>query len=145
MIDKELIEKAESGNVDAIISLGFAYYDREDGEENRGKAFELYTKALELDPNNAKAINNLGNCYNNGVGVEENSEKAMELYRKSTEMGYPNAQHNLADGLRRQKNPECLEWYQKAFENGDTDAPYDIATIYCEGEIVSQDYQKYIE
>ena len=34
MIDKELIEKAESGNVDAIISLGFAYYDREDGEEN---------------------------------------------------------------------------------------------------------------
>ena len=128
MIDKELIEKAESGNVDAIISLGFAYYDREDGEENRGKAFELYTKALELDPNNAKAINNLGNCYNNGVGVEENSEKAMELYR-----------------LRRQKNPECLEWYQKAFENGDTDAPYDIATIYCEGEIVSQDYQKYTE
>ena len=33
MIDRELIERAESGNVDAIISLGFAYYDREDGEE----------------------------------------------------------------------------------------------------------------
>ena len=31
MIDRELIEKAESGSVDAIISLGFAYYDREDG------------------------------------------------------------------------------------------------------------------
>lgn len=62
MIDRELIEKAESGSVDAIISLGFAYYDREDGEENRGKAFELYTKALEFDPNNARAINNL-NCF----------------------------------------------------------------------------------
>ncbi len=37
MIDRELIEKAESGSVDAIISMGLAYYDREDGEENRGK------------------------------------------------------------------------------------------------------------
>lgn len=46
MIDKELIEKAESGNVDAIISLGFAYYDREDGEENRGKAFDCIPKPL---------------------------------------------------------------------------------------------------
>ena len=33
MIDRELIERAESGNVDAIISLGFAYYAREDGAE----------------------------------------------------------------------------------------------------------------
>lgn len=33
MIDRELIERAEFGNVDAVISLGFAYYDREDGEE----------------------------------------------------------------------------------------------------------------
>lgn len=90
MIDRELIEKAGPGSVDAIISLGFAYYDREDGEENRGKAFELYTKALELDPNNARAINNLGNCYNNGVGVEENTDKAMELYRKAAELGYSN-------------------------------------------------------
>ena len=37
MIDRELIEKAEFGSVDAIISLGFAYYDREDGEEIEGK------------------------------------------------------------------------------------------------------------
>ena len=116
MIDRELIEKAESGSVDAIISLGFAYYDREDGEENRGKAFELYTKALELDPDNARAINNLGNCYNNGVGVEENTERAMELYRKAAEMGYPNAQYNLADSLKKRHDPECLEWYQKAYE-----------------------------
>lgn len=103
MIDRELIEKAESGSVDAITSLGFAYYDREAGEENRGKAFELYTKALELDPNNARAINNLGNCYNNGVGVEENTDKAMELYRKAAELGYSNAQYNLADSLKKKE------------------------------------------
>ena len=145
MIDRELIQKAESGDVDAIISLGFAYYDREAGEENRGKAFELYTKALTLDPSNAKAINNLGNCYNNGVGVERNTEKAMTLYRQAAEMGYSNAQYNLADGLRKQENSECLVWYQRAFENGDIDAPYDIANLYREGEIIPKDLQKYIE
>lgn len=108
MIDRELIEKAESGSVDAIISMGFAYYDREDGEENRGKAFELYTGALELEPNNARAINNLGNCYNNGVGVEENTDKAMELYRKAAELGYSNAQYNLADSLKKGTIPNAL-------------------------------------
>lgn len=145
MIKRELIEKAESGNVEAIIDLGAAYYNGEDGEENRGKAFELFTKALELDPQNPVAINKLGNCYSDGVGVEENVEKAMELYRKAAEMGYANAQWNLADGLKAQKNPECLEWYHKAAENGATDAFYNIAIIYRKGEIVSTDYEKYIE
>ena len=145
MIDRELIEKAGTGDVDAIISLGRAYYNWEDGEENQGKAFELYTKALKLDPNNARAINSLGNCYNDGVGVEANSDKAMALYRKAAELGDSNAQYNLADSLKKRNDPECLKWYQKAYENGDVDAPYDIANIYNEGAIVPQDYQKYIE
>lgn len=145
MIDKDLIDKAESGDVDALVSLGVAYYNEEDGKENQGKAFELFSKALEIAPNNVKAINNIANCYNNGVGVDENKQKAMELYREAAETGYANSQYNLANELRRQENPECLEWYQKAFENGDVDAPYEIARIYYNGKIVPKDCEKYIE
>lgn len=145
MIDKDLIDKAESGDVDALVSLGVAYYNEEDGKENQGKAFELFSKALEIAPNNVKAINNIANCYNNGVGVDENKQKAMELYREAAETGHANSQYNLANELSRQENPECLEWYQKAFENGDVDAPYEIARIYYNGKIVPKDCEKYIE
>ena len=101
MIDRELIERAESGNVDAIISLGFAYYDREDGEEKHSSYIPKLSSQIQT-------MQEPGNCYNNGVGVEENTEKAMELYRKAAELGYSNAQYKLTDGLKKRTIPNAL-------------------------------------
>lgn len=80
MIDRELIEKAGTGDVDAIISLGRAYYNWEDGEENQGKAFELYIAlsrnrryfcTAELE--NCYVVDEKGNLYKcwDEIGKEE--------------------------------------------------------------------------
>lgn len=145
MLNQDLLAKAANNDVEAMVELAIAYYNCEDGEENRYKAFELYQRVLQLDPTNARAINNLGNCYNNGIGVEEDISKAKEYYRKSAELGNANAQYNLADSLKKEGNSECLTWYQKAFENGDADAPYEMALIYKDGEIVQKDNAKAAE
>lgn len=144
MIDNELIRKAESGDVDAIILLGSAYYQLNNNESGR-KAFDLFNEAISLEPNNSTAIYKLGNCYNEGVGVEEDVEKSLELYRKAAILGNQSSQYRLATELKKQNDIECLIWYQKAYESGVLDALYDIANIYNEGEAVPRDAPKYIE
>lgn len=145
MIDRDLIRKAETGDVDSIITLANAYYDGIDGEGNCYKAFELYSKALEAEPENVRAINCLGNCYNHGVGVDQDTKKAEELYRKAANIGDPFAQYNLARHLEKRNDSECLEWYEEAYKNGDVDAPLCKAIIFLEGKIVPEDRKKYID
>ncbi|KAG9297182.1 hypothetical protein G9A89_019463 [Geosiphon pyriformis] len=70
--------------------------------QDRGKAFELYSK-------NTNAQYNLGVCYTNGWGTTKNEEKAFELYSKAAEAGNTNGQNCL--GL-------SFELYSKAAEAG---------------------------
>lgn len=127
------------------IILALEYYDGEHGEDNRGKAFELFQNVLKEDPDNTYAINNLGNCYINGIGTEADLKKAQRLYRKAAEKGDVNAQFNLAKSLEEEKDPECIDWYNKAFQKGDIDAPQKLSLIYYAGEIVPQSIELYVE
>lgn len=145
MIDKELGQRADSGDLEAIMEVAELYFSGQEGYDKRGEAFALYTKALAIDPENATAINRIGTCYINGYGVDQDGDIAMTFYRRAAEMGSSAAQYNLADGLRDAGDPECLTWFQKAYENGDVDAPYEIALIYKAGSIVPRDEEKAME
>lgn len=123
-------------NVEVLLERANAFYDGEHGQECRCEAYNIYTRIVSLDPNHAFAINRIANCYNNGIGVDVDEDYAMVLYRRAAELGLSAAQYNLADSLKKRNDPECIDWYVKAYENGDPDAPYHLARIYLAGEIV---------
>lgn len=145
MLDEKLIQRAESGDFDAILELASAYYSGEGGDENIGKAYGLYMKALDIQPENAQVLNCIGNCYRNDFGVDKNMEIAAAYYMRSAELGYVNGQYNYADSLFLSGAAECIEWYEKAYINGDIDAPLEISNIYKEGRIVPADNEKALE
>ena len=140
-----MIKKASEGNdVESMLELAAAYYSREAGEENRWRCFDLLKRILEIDPNHAEAINRMGNCYNNGVGVDEDEDEAMKYYLKAAELGFCASQYNYADSLKKRGDAECLLWYQKAYENGDSDGAYEIGMMYLEGHILNSNIEKAI-
>lgn len=143
-MDNYIIESAQNGSIESIIIVAKLYYDNNEGEENRGEAAKWYQKALDIDQNEVRALNGLGNCYYNGIGVECDHSKALGYYRKAAELGYVNSQYNLANELKENNDPECIEWFEKAYDQGDIDAPYDLAWIYKDGKLAPQDDQKYI-
>ena len=132
-------------NLEQLLEKANAYYDGAYGQDCRGEAFNLYAHIVSIDPNGAFAINRLANCYNNGIGVDVDEEYAMALYRKGAELGLAAAQYNLADSLKKRGDPECIDWYIKAYQNGDSDAPYYLARIYLAGEIVPRNNSLGIE
>ncbi len=145
MINNDLFEKALNNDVDALLELGKIYYDGKSGEEDMDKAFVFYQKAFELEPENLKAINRLANCYYYGIGTKKNIERALELYRNAANSGNRNAQYNLASALEEMCDPECICWYEKLCENGDSDCAVKLANIYKEDKLVRQDIEKYFE
>lgn len=145
MLNHELTKKAESGHLDAILTLADAYYNGNDGDQNKEKAYGLYLKVLSEQPENAYVINKIGNCYKNGYGVKQDDSMAFDYYKRAAEMGYINAQYNYADSLRAVGDTNCVEWYEKAFLSGDADAPYALANIYKEGKLVAEDETKALE
>lgn len=93
-----------------------------------GKAFEYYTKALEMVPESLPAersvcLYNLGLMYLRGHHVERNLEKAVELFTESSKEGYLPADVAMAKmynfGLGVEKDfAKADEFYLKLIEQG---------------------------
>ncbi|KAG9305719.1 hypothetical protein G9A89_005117 [Geosiphon pyriformis] len=96
---------AEANNSFDQFFLGYCYNNGIGTSQDRGKAFELYSKA-----GNTNTLNNLGICYNYGWGTTKNEEKAFELYSKAAEVGSLLGQINLRvyypNGLETMKDPK---------------------------------------
>lgn len=121
-----------AGDIDAFVSLGRAYYDGEESNENRFKAFELYKKALVLDPENPKALAYLTNSYNYSVGVEMDQAKALDLYCKAAERG------NKDLG-------ELVKWLEVASNDGHSDASMCLGLYYKFGHGGPKDSEKALQ
>ncbi len=138
-------EEFEQADIEELLDKARSYYIGEEGDENCYKAFSCYKNCVEIDPDNSKANNGLGKCYAGGIGTKRDRSKAMEYYRKAAMEGLTEAQYNLALELARKQDPEAVDWYIKAFENGDLDAPLKLAVIYREGALVACDDEKALE
>lgn len=102
---------------------------------------------------------NLGVLYYSGRGVPQDFSKAMEWTRKAAEQGHAEAQFNLgamyynALGVdnpgpdfwpftlwhQDENHERAAQWYERAAENGHTQARYNLATMYENGEGVERD------
>ena len=114
-IDK-LIEKAESGDVEAQVKLGTRYYDGQDANQNYKEAVKWLHKAAEQG--NADAQYRLAVCYEYGRGVVVDYKQSATWYQKAAKQGNAEAQNNLGDyyyyfGRGLDKNyKQATVWYR---------------------------------
>ena len=122
---RELMRKAEAGDVESQFRLGSLYdmgyggpamasetekwyklaaeAGHSEAQNSMGSIYQAekrYTEALPwyekaAAQNNALAINNLAYLYDEGLGVEQDREKARKLYLKSANLGEAQAMYNL--------------------------------------------------
>lgn len=159
-----LTKKADKGVVSAAKSLMNLYvHDRPDDiPENEGREAALmwYERLIEIlrakaEKGTAKDKKNLADTlsYDLGVPVEivsslpDRSDEAARLYEEiSTEKKDGASYVDLAQTYRSEGNEEkAFECYMKAAEMGYTDAFYNVANAYLNGEGVERDFDKAFE
>lgn len=137
-------EAMQSNNPEEIMEVANEFHLGDRGEENKGKSLPLYERVVELDPSNAVAFNQIGVCHVDGMGVEANESNAKPYYLKAAELGNDIAQYNLATILLHENNPECVQWYEKACAQNNSDALYQLGCIYRDGELVETNVEKFL-
>ena len=143
------LKSANSGNDEAMNSLGLLYGDLADEEQSYTKRKELQKKEIywyekAAEKGNVAGVYNWGFCYHYGIGVSKNIGKAAELYRKAAKRDYIAAMVRLGDiftfdDAHRVVNAnEARKWYEKAANLGNTEAMYGLGTMFDLGKGVDK-------
>ncbi len=124
---------------------GFKNYYGLDTEQNKDKAFDLFTKAASLG--SRKALNNIAVMYLKGDLGQDKIALGLEKLNEAIELDSLDALTNLAYlyqvGDKVEKNPKlALQYYERAAAFGVKAAQYDLGYMYQRGISLKQDYQK---
>ena len=118
--------KAEKGDAEAQGNLGWMYRDGEGVPQDYVEAAKWYRKAAE--EGDAEAQSNLGWMYFFGYGVPRDKIEAAKWIRKAAEKGVPQDDVlNINDVLME-------VWYEKAAEQGDAEAQWELGLLYYHGQ-----------
>ena len=151
---------AEQGHVDAQNSLGLMCKEGLATLQNDYEAFDWFTKAAEQG--HADAQNNLGLIYRDGKETPEvvymilhdyeltetipSDHDYEELFR---DFGLDSPETfdylDVAKALSEKKGIDynkAIDWFNKAAEQGHSDAQYELAIMYKKGEGVDQNHTK---
>ncbi|GBC04840.1 hypothetical protein RclHR1_00590026 [Rhizophagus clarus] len=132
-----------------IFLLGKFYYSGIDVITNKRKAFELYREAAFKGHNIAQ--HDVACMYKSGKEVvDKNHKLAFELFNKSAEGEYLNGINMLGEchykGIGTNVNKQkAISYFQIAANLGNSNAQYNIAQMYMDGEIVDKDDQMAFE
>ena len=113
----EMLQRAESGDTEAMRAVAMAYLQGENAEDNFGKALEWIDRAAELG--NVEAMAEMADVYRKVRKLDQ----AFEWEEKAANQGRAQSMYNLSvhyrDGLGVPKNKEMHRyWYDKAKKNG---------------------------
>jgi hypothetical protein len=136
---------AEQGWVEAQASLGVAYRNGLGIEKDFKAAFYWLQKAAEQG--NAQAQWNLGAMYaTGGPDLKQDTRQAFVWCQRAADQGFVAAQANLGVLHALMKRPlDAVVWWQKAAEQDDPEALYNLAQAYLKGEGTAQDGHKGFE
>lgn len=127
---KQFVEAERLGDMDAVYELGMHYLKGVGVEKN----LELSARKFYLaaQSGHKEASYQYAKCLQDGLGVKKNDKKSFAYLIASAKNGYGIAQYTYAGCLFQKKKTqtEALRWYEKAFENGEKDALWMIATCY---------------
>ncbi len=136
--DKEILVKAQKGDVDAQLQLAGIYYYGKGVDIDYKKAFYWSNKVAEQ--NNVAAFFNVGKMYLLGEGTQKNTEKGLYWLKKGAERGDYLAQLMLGDiyydglgGVKIDKKRGVF-WFEIAseqfFEKGVSEIQLKLSFIY---------------
>lgn len=134
--EAELIDLANDGDVDAMMTLGFAYKGegREGFDYDIDEAAKWFKKAA--DKGSALGLTLYGECCYFGFGVRENAYRAVEYLQMALEEApIPRAQNLLGFCYWLGKgvpadNEKAEELFRKAAEAGNAVAMFRLGCIY---------------
>ena len=115
-----MLQRAESGNIEAQYWLGACYATGDIVEKDEEKAMEWYTKAAEKGY--AEAQYNLGTIVIQGEGTEKDIEKGLWWMEQAFLNGYEYSAHVLAISYRegingiKQDIGKAIYWNEKSGE-----------------------------
>lgn len=131
---KELITKADSGDVDAQFRVANAYDFAKGAPHSAEKAIKYYRMAAEQE--HAEAQNSLGSMFQ----AEKNYADAKVWYERSAAQNHPLATNSLAYlydlGLGvSQDRIKGFDLYSRAADLGWAEAMWNIANMYGAGQV----------
>ncbi|MDR1609221.1 MAG: hypothetical protein LBT38_12570 [Deltaproteobacteria bacterium] len=144
----ELIQKAESGDLQARRELGRNYYY---GREGLKQDQVLGVKWIRLSAEGGypPAMNDMGIILWNGLGeTPKDRVAAINWYRQAIEKDFARAYSGLGDAHRlghgevKPDFVEAVKWYLLGAEKGDIKSMERLAFMYKYGEGVEIDYSK---
>jgi TPR repeat protein len=145
----KLRKAAESGDVNAMNTLGFKYeYGKFNGTPKYQLAYKWYKAAS--DQGDGMGLNNLGRCYERGCGVKVDINKAIEIYEQAYAKGNVAAASSLSaiyiEGRAGEIDEEkAMPYIMFRAEHGEPDCLYDLSfkvDINKAIEIYEQAYAK---
>ena len=125
-----LKKSAHNMNARAQYDLAMAYLLGNNAQVDKKLAFTWLDSASDLG--NADAQYNLALMYYQGDGVEQNVTKSTQLLQSAATQGHKGAIKNI--GLVYMQNyqfDEAIEWLEINANDGDANAYYLLAEIYC--------------
>lgn len=138
---KWIKKAADNGYVRAYSALGMCYQNGTSTEKNIEKAMEYFSKGAKVNDTNAMLM--LGYNYGKGIGVKEDETKALEWFEKAANLGDVTSQYDVALTYYYQKKYKvAAKWFQKAADQGYSDAQNYLGTMYENGLGVEKDKQK---
>jgi uncharacterized protein len=136
-----LERSAAQGYGRAGADLGMSYLvGRYHPKDTKLGAELLFKAASQGEPS---AMYNLGVMYRDGLGVPPDPAKAAKYFSDAAEKGHSLAQYGLGRvAYQRGDYPTAARWYEKAGEQEDMEALYNLGYMYHEGQGVERDYKK---
>ena len=135
-----LKKKVDSGDMHYVDSLGYAYEFGIGTPFSMEEAMKYYEMAAKQ--NNTIGMTNLANLY-----LRENKlKKAKPLLVKAAEKEYGYAQYLLAMNffdLYSENNKEALFWLEKAANNDEPEALFQLGVYYSEGNDLAKSIKYY--
>lgn len=131
---KNLISKAERGDVEAMVMVGDCYNRGFHTSKDDSKAQAYYKMAA--DKGNPPAMFMVGLGYLNGTGVKQNKVTAIKYIQNAADRGVANAQYILGSLYHAGevggffKTQKAIKYYKMAAEQGHAEAQYDLGGIY---------------
>ena len=142
----ELKKKAESGDVQSQLDLGYMFLYGENGVNVDYKQAIMYYE-MAARKNNAVALNNMGSLFFNGIGTEVDYVKAISYFEEAAKQGSNDAALNLAIiYLGDNKKNKSQEDWNKIYDllnqaqKSNYAAKYLMGYAYYIGFLVEQNY-----
>ncbi len=135
---------------EAYLALADMYLEGIGTERNEQEAFNLVTKAYEINPYSVEAMCTLGSYYSYGIGVTVDDNKANELIKKAADLGSSKALLLKAKLLNEgrmiaESDDEAMQIFRRFAEQGDATAAYEYGMILYHAAELSHDYSPAIK